>query len=175
MVVHYCLHGCKQLNAATRHVPSMFCRPKPVQMLQSAVKTIASASPNSSQGQLLLYVPLSVGDRRGDTLVLCPTSMGRQLLCALCMGRGSGSWLLCLENGNCTSGAFTRRVPTAALSQNKGAVSSGITAQISWWLNVGGPEVRAGDLELGSDNSPTTGLGSTERACFQAEIEVALC
>lgn len=72
------------------------------------------------------------------------------------MGRGSGSWLSCLENGNRASGALMKRIPTSALSQNKGAVSGGITAQISGWLNVGGPKVRAGDLELGSDNRPAT-------------------
>lgn len=121
-----------------------------------AAETIASIFPNSSCGQLPLYFLLSVGDRRGYMPVLCPTSIRRQLLCSLCMGRGSGSWLSCLENGNCTSGALMKRIPTSALSQNKGAVSSGITAQISRWLNVGGPEVHAGDLELGSNNSPAT-------------------
>ena len=123
---------------------------------RSAVVTVASILPNASCGQLPLYFLVSVGDRRGRMPVLCPTSIGRQLLCSLCMGRGSGSWLSCLENGNCTSGVLMKRIPTSALSQNKGAVSSGITAQISRWLNVGGPEVRAGDLELCSDNSPTT-------------------
>lgn len=123
---------------------------------RSAVVTVASILPNSLCGQSRLYLLLSVGDRRGRTPVLCPTSIGRQLLCSRCMGWGSGSWFSCLENVNCTSDALMKHIPTSALSQNKGAVSSGITAQISRWLNVGGPEVRAGDLELGSDNSPTT-------------------
>lgn len=41
-----------------------------------------------------------------------------------------------------------KRIPTSALSQNKGAVSSGITAQISLWFDVGGPEICAGDVVL---------------------------
>lgn len=41
-----------------------------------------------------------------------------------------------------------KRIPTSAFSQNKEAVSSGITAQISLWFNVGGPEICAGDVVL---------------------------
>lgn len=104
--------------------------------------------PNSSWGQLPLYFLESVGDWHGRTPALGPISIARQLFCSLCMGRGSGSSLSCSQNGNCPSGALMKRIPTSALSQNKGSVSSGIRAQISPLFNVGGPEVRAGDVVL---------------------------
>lgn len=57
----------------------------------------------------------SVGDWAATRLSPVPQTMAVLSV----HGPGSGSWLLCLENGNCSSGALMKRIPTCALSPNK--------------------------------------------------------
>lgn len=57
----------------------------------------------------------SVGDWAATRLSPVPRTMAVLSV----HGPGSGSWLPCLENGNCSSGALMKRIPTCALSPNK--------------------------------------------------------
>lgn len=108
-----------------------------------------SLSPDTSRAAV--SAPLEVTGWRNA----CPCPQTMALLSV--HGLGSGSWLPCSENGNCSSGALLNPIPTCALSPNKRSsvrrnYSSNITVLKCRWSPAPGK-----DLELGSNNSPTAG------------------